>query len=214
MIVRHTSLNRFWWITVATLLLALAKTAVAEQLTGDALVAALREGGYVIVMRHPSSPYAEPDKAAANSDNTGLERQLDATGRATAQAMGEAIRKLNIPIGEVLSSPTYRALEAVRIAQFGPPKTFPELAEGVQSMAQIADASRSAWLRTKVAEAPHARSNTLIVTHTPNLTGAFATDAAAVTAGEALIFHPDGKGGTALVARIKIEEWPKLAAAH
>jgi hypothetical protein len=35
-----------------------------------------------------------------------------------------------------------------------------------------------------------------------------------MAAGEALVFRPDGKGGTSLVARIKIEEWPKLAAAR
>jgi len=38
----------------ATLLLA--GTAHAQQLQGDALLKALRQGGYVIVMRHASSP--------------------------------------------------------------------------------------------------------------------------------------------------------------
>jgi phosphohistidine phosphatase SixA len=204
---------RSWHIAVATLVLAVgAASASAEQLEGDALVAALREGGYVIVMRHPSSPFTKPDKATANPDNTQLERQLDEKGRDTARAMGEAIRTLHIPIGDVLSSPTYRALEAVRLAAFGKPRTFPELAEGVQSMKQNADATRSAWLRMKAAEAPRKGTDTLIVTHTPNLTGAFASDAKDMAAGEALIFHPDGKGGTSVVARIKIEEWPKLAA--
>ena len=211
---RNTVSHRAWRIAAATLLLGFAAAAGAESLEGDALVAALRQGGYVIVMRHPSSPFTQPDKATANPDNTHLERQLDETGRNTARAMGEAIRKLRIPIGEVLSSPTYRALEAVRLAAFGKPRTFPELAEGAQGMAQNADASRSAWLRMKVAEAPRAHTDTLIVTHTPNLTGAFDTEASGMAAGEALIFHPDGKGGTSRVARIKIEEWPKLAATH
>jgi lysylphosphatidylglycerol synthetase-like protein (DUF2156 family) len=30
-------------------------------------------------------------------------------------------------------------------------------------------------------------------------------------AGEALVFHPDGKGRSDLVARIKIEQWPQFA---
>jgi hypothetical protein len=34
--------------------------------------------------------------------------------------------------------------------------------------------------------------------------------AAGVEDGEALIFGSDGKGGTTLVARIKIDEWPKM----
>jgi len=91
----------------------------AEQLAGDSLVAALRQGGYVLVMRHATSPEARPDKAIADPENTNLERQLDQTGRDTARAMGEAFKKLGIPVGTLLSSPTYRALETVRLASFG-----------------------------------------------------------------------------------------------
>ena len=193
--------------------LAITASSHAESLSGAALVAALREGGYVLVMRHPSSPFTPPEKAAANPDNPKLERQLDETGRTTARAMGEAIRTLRIPLGDVLSSPTYRALEGVRLAAFGNVKTFAELDEGAQGMRANADAERSAWLRAKAAEIPRAGTDTLIVTHTPNLLGAFGQGVAPVAAGEALVFHPDGKGASAVVARIKIEEWPQLASA-
>src|SRR5438874_8867971 len=83
----------------------------AQSLQGSALVKALRQGGYVIVMRHASSPREVPDKQTANPDNNKPERQLDAEGRSTARAFGRALRSLKIPIGAVLSSPTYRALE-------------------------------------------------------------------------------------------------------
>ena len=53
-------------------------------------------------------------KGVANGDNAKLERQLDETGRTGATAMGETIRALRIPIGVVLTSPTYRAMETVR----------------------------------------------------------------------------------------------------
>jgi phosphohistidine phosphatase SixA len=33
--------------------------------------------------------------------------------------MGEAIKKLGVPIGDVLSSPTYRARETARLASLG-----------------------------------------------------------------------------------------------
>jgi hypothetical protein len=88
-----------------------------QPLHGEALVKALRQGGYVIVMRHTSSPREAPSKQVANADNVKLERQLDETGRTTAVAMGKAIRALKIPIGEVLTSPTYRALETVKYAE-------------------------------------------------------------------------------------------------
>jgi hypothetical protein len=46
--------------------------------------------------------------------------------------------------------------------------------------------------------------------HNPNLIAAFPRDAVGVADGEALVFGPDGKGGATLVARIKIEDWPRL----
>jgi hypothetical protein len=43
----------------------------------------LRQGGYVIAMRHASSLREASDKKAANPDNVNLERQLDEAGRAS-----------------------------------------------------------------------------------------------------------------------------------
>jgi phosphohistidine phosphatase SixA len=201
---------RIWSSAAITLCLA-SMTAHAESLAGPALIAALHQGGYVLVMRHASSPLQPPDKSTADPGNARLERQLDDKGRATARAMGEAMRQLHLPVGDVLSSPTYRALETVRLAGLGPPKTYPELDEGAHGMQANADGGRSEWLRKKVAERPRAKTDTLVVTHTPNLIGAFGERAAQVAAGEILVFRPDGKGGAELVARIKIEEWTQLA---
>jgi phosphohistidine phosphatase SixA len=199
------------WLAAVATCLALSTPIRADSLDGPALINSLRKGGYVIVMRHPSSPFTVPDKAQADPGNTKLERQLDDAGRKTAQEMGEAFRRLHIPVGEVLSSPTYRAVESVRLAKFGQAKTLAQLDDGGQSMQSNADDERSTWLRKKVTESPRKGTNTVIVTHTPNLTGAFGQDAAGVAAGEALIFHPTGKPQADLVTRIKIEEWPKLA---
>jgi phosphohistidine phosphatase SixA len=192
-------------------LLAALGTAQGQSLSGKAMVAALRTGGYVLVMRHASSPRAPPDPPQADADNVQHERQLDDQGRASARAMGEAMRRLRIPIGQVLSSPTYRALETIRLAQLGPPTTFSQLGDGGQSMAADPIGTRAAWLRTKAAESPTVGTNTIIVTHFPNVNEAFSKDAIALADGEALIFRPDGHGGAVLIGHIKIEEWPQLA---
>jgi len=189
-------------------MMLLAGAVHAQTLHGEALVKALRQGGYVIVMRHASSPRDAPDPKTANADNVNRERQLDAEGRASATAMGKALRDLKIPIGEVLTSPTYRALETIRYAKLGDPKPFAELGDNGQSM-QGGTQAQAAWLQKRVTQFP-AGVNTVIVTHFPNLTGAFPQLAAGVADGEALVFGPDGKGGAALVARVKIEEWPAL----
>lgn len=192
---------------LVSVVMATAGGAMAQMLDGATLVAALRKGGHVIVMRHASSPGQPPVGAALHRDNVGGERQLDEAGRAAATAMGEALRRLQIPIGEVLTSPAFRARETARYAGLANARAYDELGDGGQSMKQ-ADDARGAWLRRKAGESPRA-GNTLIVTHQPNVARAF-PDAANVAEGEALVFAPDGKGSWRLVARVPIDRWTRL----
>jgi len=185
----------------------------SASLTGRELAPELERGGYVILMRHAESPGMPPDAAQAEPENIKHERQLDQTGRASARAMGDAFRHLRIPVGQVLSSPTYRALETARLAQFPAPETFEELGDTGKSINPDLTGTRGAWLRSRVARLPKAGTNTVIITHYPNISDAFAGDAKDLAEGEALVFRPDGRGAAVLVARVKIEDWPKLAAA-
>jgi phosphohistidine phosphatase SixA len=84
-------------------------------------------------MRHANLARAPPDRALTNSDNVERERQLDEMGRASAP--GRSAAALQITIGEVLSSPGYRARETIRLAQLGEPKTFSHLGDIGQSLA-------------------------------------------------------------------------------
>ena len=188
--------------------------AAGPPLVGKQLAAALAGGGYVILMRHANAPASPPDPAQAEPDNVKHERQLDETGRASARAMGDAFQRLQIPIGEVLSSPTYRALETGRLAQLPAPKTFDELGDAGHSMSADPAGTRGAWLRTRVAQLPRHGTDTVIITHYPNISEAFAADAKDMAEGEALVFRPDGHGVASLVARVKIEDWSGLVAAH
>ena len=205
-------LNRVRNLSLLLAMLVAVAVAPARAATtaGQPLIEALREGGYVLLMRHASSPTARPDKAAADRENTTLERQLDKTGRSTSRAMGKAIRALHLPIREIISSPTYRALETVRIAGLPQPRTAPELGDGGQSM-QPLQASPAAWLRNLVSMVPAPGTDTLIVTHAPNIIGAFGANLADVADGEILVFRPDGNGDSMLAGRIKIQQWPALA---
>jgi phosphohistidine phosphatase SixA len=195
-------------LIVTALVTVAAVGAASAQDTSDAqLVEALRRGGLVIVMRHASSPREQPDAATANPDNTTRERQLDRTGRDTATAMGAALRALKIPVGAVLTSPTYRARETVKYIGLSNPTAATELGDGGQSMAGASEA-QAAWLRTRAATRPAAGTNTLIVTHSPNLTSAFPAWGA-VADGESVVVRPDGTSFE-IVGRIPIERWPSL----
>jgi phosphohistidine phosphatase SixA len=197
------------WLTLITVDLA-----QGESLAGKELIAALRSGGYVILMRHASSPRTTPEAAQADVENVQRERQLDDEGRTSARAMGEALRRLHIPIGEVLSSPTYRALQTTKLAQLGQPRTFEELGDGGQSMRADKSGARASWLKAKASALPGPHQNTLIVTHFPNISEAYSEEAVGLADGEALILHPDGRGAAPVVARVKIDEWAALATAH
>ena len=199
-------------VAAAVCCLMSVTAARADTLSGKALVDALQKGGYVLVMRHASSPMQTPTAETADAENFRLERQLDEQGRATATAMGKAIRALHIPIVDVISSPTYRARQTALLAGFGEAMTFRELGEGKKGMQAKAEKKKITWLRKRTEELPPKGTDTLVVTHTPNIVSAFGEDAAGIASGETLIFKPDGKGKTVFVGRIKIETWPQLAA--
>jgi phosphohistidine phosphatase SixA len=195
-------------IMVATLAaIVLAAPSAAQTLDRSQLVAALRAGGYVIVMRHASSPQQAPDATAANPDNVKHERQLDEAGRRDAAAMGAALKRLKIPVNEVESSPTYRALETARLLNLGTARAMDEL--GNEGMSATNE-SRTAWLRQEVARKPAAGGNRLMITHGPNISAAFPEYSAGMTEGEALIFDPRGAQGPVMIQRIRIGDWAGL----
>ena len=191
---------------VLVVLILCCGTVDAQTLTGAALIKSLQAGGHVIVMRHASSPGEIPK--TPNPDNVPPERQLDEKGRASATAMGDALRRLKIPIGEVLTSPTYRARETARLAHLPSPRTAVELGEGAGNMQAVSPA-QTEWLQGKVKQVPRGM-NTVLITHVPNIRAAFPDVMPAAVEGEAFVFGTDGKGGARLVGRIKIEEWPSF----
>ncbi len=179
-------------------------TAYAEDLSSVALASLLQQGGYVIVMRHASSPDTPPTPNEADPQNPEHQRQLDERGRQTARGMGVAFKALHVPIGEVWSSPTYRALQTFQLADLPHPQTAAEIGGGA------AAADGAMWLRAKAAQPLRPETDTLIVTHYPNITAAFGKAADAPSDGEAIVFRP-GEAPLTVVGRIKIEEWPNLA---
>jgi hypothetical protein len=103
----------------------------------------------------------------------------------------------------VLTSPTYRALEIVHLAQLSNPRSLAELGDGGQRMQGIYGGSAD-WLRERVTHLPR-DTNTIIVTHMPNISRAFAASGP-VEDGEAVVVG----AGRRVVGRIRIDEWLRL----
>src|SRR4030095_6659264 len=97
-----------------------------------------------------------------------------------------------------MPSPASRARETARLARLPNPRSATELGEGPQSMKGSVAPAQTEWLQQKVKELPSG-TNTLLITHVPNITAAFPDDTPAAVEGEALVFGSDGKGGARLV---------------
>jgi phosphohistidine phosphatase SixA len=160
-------------------------------------------------MRHASSPRVQPDAAMAHPGNVALERQLDRQACDRVRAMGAAVRTLQLNLSGLICSPAFRARETIQLAGFAEPTIAPELDE-VLSSSPCGVAQRD-WLRAQSGRPPPIGTNSLLVTHLPNLIEAF-EDIWPIALGETLVFLPvDAVAGT-LVARIPIRDWPHLAA--
>jgi hypothetical protein len=206
-------MNKSSILAVATCTALVFGAAGARALSRAELVRDLRQGGYVLVMRHASSPAQPPQGQAADPANVGHERQLDDAGRRAAVAMGRAVRALHLPIGDVWTSPTFRARQTAGLAGLPKPTSVAELGDGGRSMSK-ASAGQAAWLRAKVAEPPRRGTDTVIVTQLPNIAAAFGEAANGLQDGGALVFRPSGDGAPQPLARIVIGEWPQLAREH
>jgi hypothetical protein len=61
---------------------------------------------------------------------------------------------------------------------------------------------------------PDAGSNTLIVTHKPNILDAFGEDWFDSKEGEASVFKPVGSNGLVLVTRVQPADWIKIVSSR
>lgn len=198
---------------LAFLLLSLtALAAVAAPVDHQALLQALRGGGYNLYFRHVATDWSQSDRVDKAGDWRSCDatrmRQLSSAGREDARSLGVAMRALHIPVGEVLASPYCRTVETARLMQLG------DVVETIQVMnlrtAEFVGgrASVVASARALLASTP-AVGNRLIVAH-----GNVAREAtpAYPDEGEALVFQADGSGGFLLKGRIGVNDWPRLLA--
>jgi len=126
--------------------------------------------------------------------------------------MGEAVRKLKIPVAQVQTSMFQRAVETAMLMGFGNVTASVDITEGGLVVTPIENNRRAQALRALAATTPPAGNNVVIVTHKPNIMDAFGKDWFDVREGEASVFKPEA-GGYKLVARVRAEEWSKLAQA-
>jgi broad specificity phosphatase PhoE len=176
------------------------------------LAQALRAGGLVIVLRHGATFADQVDAKPIDFDNVAAQRNLNDKGKASAVALGEALRQIGVPVGKVYTSRFNRAYETATLAGFKEIEKISELTDAGPGMLPGENTGQTEAFRKILGTAPQPGTNTILVTHKPNIVDALGKDWAEVKEGEASIFRP-ANGNYTLVARVQMDEWPRIAAA-
>jgi broad specificity phosphatase PhoE len=185
----------------------LVSPAFSQTLPPEEVLKVLRAGGCVIVVRHGATHADQADTDPLNLDNVAKQRQLNDKGRADARALGEVFKAAGVPIGKSYASRFFRAVETARLIGGKEPQTTLDVSEGGLVVSPNENNRRTAALRALVGAAPEPGTNTLIVTHKPNILDAFGRDWFEIKEGEASIFKPAGGGTFTLVGRVQITQW-------
>lgn len=192
---------------------ALAAPKFVERMADRALLARVRQGGYVLYLRHGTTDNSRADQVPLGDlKDCSRQRVLNEAGRHVAVQVGQYIRKARLPVGQVLHSPLCRARDTAHLA-------FPDQPGGVQQVddllytANLTQAEKQPilavtrhWLSEPVAPG----SNRVIVAHAPNmadLIGYFVRPE-----GTVVIIQPHGQGAFTYVASIPPTLWPSLLA--
>jgi phosphohistidine phosphatase SixA len=189
---------------VGVLCLSLVATAQETMLQGQSLLQELRQGGYVILLRHTAGDKSQKDAANVIVADCNTQRNLSRDGRMAAREIGQGIDSLQIPIGKVLSSPYCRAMDTGRLA-FG----RPEVSEALIYVADNDGEKRKAALLLKpmLSQTPPSKTNIVLISHSTNIG---ATIGFVPEEGEAIIFKPSNDGKYQIVGRIRPQQWNTL----
>jgi len=199
----------FWFGLLALMFMAPANAQVDPGMLQT--IKALQDGGHVVIFRHGATHADQADTDPLNISNVAKQRQLNDQGRALAREIGEAMRKLKIPVGQVITSQFNRAVETGTLLGFGAVSSTADITEGGLVVSPNENNRRTAAMKKLAATAPTAGTNVVLVSHKPNILDAFGKDWFDVREGEASIFKPDGSGGTKFVGRVQAADWSKIA---
>ena len=189
-----------------------------NKLDDEDLVAALREGGHVIYIRHAKTNKDWGDQINPDLDlaDCGTQRRLSDAGKKDAKDIGEGVKAAGIPVGDVISSEYCRAYNTADLA-FGtftkdPNLNFLPCVECTpEDYKQYAER-----LSPLMSAQPEAGKNTFLVGHDDPFQGVTmpivpVNGIYPAPMGVAYVAKPLGDGKFNLVAKILPNQWKELA---
>lgn len=145
-----------------------ARASAVGRLSLQDAAARLREGGWVMMMRHAQTEAGIGDPPGYRLDRCETQRNLSPEGRAQARRAGEAIRAAGIAVGAVRSSAWCRCRDTAELA-FGAHEVwgalnsfFEDRSREAEQSAQVADFARALQVP----------ANAMLVTHQVNVLAA------------------------------------------
>lgn len=169
-----------------------------------AVVAALRQGGYVLYFRHAAADSATVQPAHLVLEDCRTQPGLSVGGRAQAESIGRAFERLRVPVGAVRSSPYCRCADTARLA-FG----YLLLDDDLRPLSDGAGEGRGAALGRLLATPPLPGRNSVLVGHAENLQQVAGI---ALEEGEAAIIRPAPAGGSySIIGRVRATQWQAVA---
>jgi phosphohistidine phosphatase SixA len=167
------------------------------------LVSLLREGGYVILVRHAAGDSTQKDAENLLLNDCKTQRNLSRQGRIDARGIGQSFDLLQIPVAKILSSPYCRAMDTGRFV-FAQVERSNEL----NYVKDTEDDKRkgASLLTPLLSTVPVTGSNTVLITHSTNIQ---ATLGFVPAEGEAIIFKPEGNTYKQ-IGRILAQQWSEV----
>lgn len=168
----------------------------------------IRNGGFILYMRHGNTDNSRPDRVpSVDLNDCATQRPLSDEGRELMKRVGKAIRETRIPLGRIQVSPMCRTRESAQLAigdKF-------EVVESLMYSANMTSDEKRPRIEAlkKLLQVPvPPGANTLMIAHAPNLDdliGFFVKPE-----GTIVVFRPGGPAGFEYVASIHPDDWRSL----
>ncbi len=214
-VLRIIPFGRIWSVVLSLVILSIftlmTLTSVNAQQAGtdtpEQLVEKMKQGGYILYIRHAATDHSQADKDLTDLSKCELQRNLSAQGKEETKIMAMALAKLEIKVEKVITSPYCRCVDTAKIA-------FDryDIVEDMRATFYTNEAETTHlgdYLKSELTKKPKAGFNTVLVGHTANLRDV--TQVWPKPEGVVHVFKPLGEGGYEHLGRITPVEWAPLA---
>ena len=158
----------------------------------------------MLYVRHTATDFGQNDEHMISLEDCASQRNLTDAGREQARRIGGEVRRLGIPIGEVLASPFCRTVETAMLI-FGKATKTQEVRGGP---VRSDDPKRYLGLKKILETKPRPGTNTAISSHGNPYYAVFGPPYLAE--GEVAVIRPGGPSRFEPVARIRLADWESL----